>query len=357
MTMPLEDEHTRLGAVMETRGAVRTPSHYGDPVAEHLAVRQSAGVADLSHRGVWRLAGPDAERFLQGTLSNDVAALTPGQGCYALSLTGRGKIVSEVIVLRRANDFLMHAPAETREAGFASLDRFLIGDDAELTDETGRMGIIGVYGPAAREVASCLGEVLPAMADYHFVTREVRGETVLLAGASWTGEEGIEILAPACALPSIWAALLDRAGGRAVGTAALDTLRIEAGTPRGGVDFDTETLPQSAGLEHALSHTKGCYRGQEIVLRVHTKGAVKHALGGIALDAAADPPPPAGTRILTGEREAGWITSAVRSPTLGLTVALAQLQKAARAPETPVVLATSVPRSARVVALPFYRRD
>ncbi len=357
MSMPLLAEHTRLGAVMTAAGPETIPLHYGDPVAEHKAVRDRVGVADLSHRGVWRLQGPDATRFLQGTLSNDIAALEPGEGCYALSLTGRGKIISDVIVLRRKHGFLMHAPAETREAGFASLDRFLIGDDAELTDETGKIGIIGVYGPDCRETASLFEEALPQLPEFHFAERNFKDEPILLAAAFWTGEKGLELLAPASVLPALWATLTARAteaGGRPVGDAALDSLRLEAGIPRCGADFDEETLPQSAALESALSHTKGCYRGQEIVLRVHTKGEVKHVLMGLVLDEAEGPLPARGTKLLVGGEERGWVTRVVHSPTLGKIIALAYLQKPARTPGTSVRLESSPPRIATVTPLPFY---
>ena len=360
MSMPLLTEHTGLGAVMTALGPETVPLHYGDPVAEHRAVRSRLGVADLSHRGVWRLQGPDATRFLQGTLSNDVAALGPGEGCYALSLTGRGKIISDLVVLRRKEGFLMHAPAETRDAGFASLDRFLIGDDAELRDETGRIGIIGVYGPACREAVSLFDEALPELHEFHFAERNFEDEPILLAASFWTGEKGIELLAPASVLPALWAALMERAaeaGGRPVGDAALDSLRLEAGVPRGGTDFDEETLPQSAALEGALSHTKGCYRGQEIVLRVHTKGEVKHLLMGLVLDEAAGPLPARGTKLLIEGEERGWLTRFVHSPTLGKIIGLAYLQKPARTPGTSVTLASSPPRTATVAPLPFYRRS
>lgn len=359
MSIPLLTEHTALGAVMTTVGPETVPLHYGDPVAEHNAVRSRVGVADLSHRGVWHLRGPDATRFLQGTLSNDIAALGPGEGCYALSLTGRGKIISDLVVLRRKEGFLMHAPAETREAGFASLERFLIGDDAELTDETGRIGIIGVYGPACRETTSLFEEALPELPEFHFAERNFEGEPILLAAAFWTGEKGIELLAPASILPALWAALTARAaeaGGRPVGDAALDSLRLEAGIPRGGTDFDEETLPQSAALERALSHTKGCYRGQEIVLRVHTKGEVKHVLRGLVLDEAEGSLPARGTKLLIEGEERGWVTRAVHSPTLGKIIGLAYLQKPARTPGTSVRLDSSPPRTATVTSLPFYHR-
>lgn len=355
----LGSEHTRLGATMIQVGPARAPRDYGDPVAEHLAVRRAVGVADLSHRGLWRIAGPDAARFLQGILTNDILALRPGQGCYALSLTARGKIISEVIVLRRRDDFLLHAPAETREAGFASLDRYLVGDDAVLTDEGDRLGLLGLFGPAAKRVAERItGGSMPDLPDHHFIERPFAGGGILLSGASWTGERGFEIVAPATLLPPLWASLLDGAageGGRPVGDAALDTLRLEAGHPRGGVDFDEETLPQAAGLERALDHKKGCYRGQEIVLRVHTKGQLKNGLAGFLLEDGGAPLPAHGTKLRQDGREVGWITSAAASPTLGRGIALGYVHRTLGAPGTHLEVATSPPGEARVAPLPFYR--
>ncbi len=360
MRLALEKHHERLGATMRATGGEPLPVHYGDPAAENRAVRGRAGLADLSHRAVWRLEGPDAPRFLQGSLSNDIEALQPGQGCYALSLTNRGKVITDLVVFRRKLDFLMHAPTETRSAGFASLERFLVGDDATLTDLTGRMGMLGVYGPEARGiVASLWKEALPALPDHHFIERFFGGDTLLVSAAAWTGELGFEIIAPVALLPALWEDLLSRVrahGGLPVGEAALDSLRLEAGTPRSGIDFDEETIPQMAGLDHALCHTKGCYRGQEIVLRVQTKGQVKRSLIGLSLEGPADSLPGRGTKLLVAGREEGWITSAIASPTLGRPLALGYLNRQVKAPGTVVEIAASPPRQATVTPLPFYRR-
>jgi folate-binding protein YgfZ len=254
----------------------------------------------------------------------------------------------------------MHAPAETRSAGFLSLERYLVGDDAALTDLTGSVGMAGVYGPEAREiVASLWTEPLPPLPERHFTERGYGGDTALVAAAGWTGEEGFEIIASTGALPALWEDLQGRVkarGGLPVGEAALDSLRVEAGTPRGGIDFDAETIPQMAGLDHAISHTKGGYRGQEIVLRVQTKGRVKRSLIGLTLEDPAGSLPGRGTKLRVAGREAGWITSAIASPTLGRALALGYLDREAKAPGTAVELATSPPRRATVSPLPFHRR-
>jgi folate-binding protein YgfZ len=331
---------------------------FGDPVAEHHAVRSSVGVADRSRRRILAASGPDAARFLHGLLSNDIENLKPGEGCYATILTERGNVVTDVVVLRRAADFILHTPPETGEAGFALLDRFLIGDDATLADRSEALGIVGVYGPRAGETAGAvLPPDLPPLSAWHFVEREFAGATVLVAAAgAWTGEDGFEILAPREALAPLWRALVAQArarGGRPVGETALETLRVEAGTPRAGVDFDAETLPQQANLDHALSFTKGCYRGQEIVLRVRTRGHANRKLVGLHLSGPPDHLPAKGAKITRDGTESGWITSAVLSPTLGRPIAIAAARRGAEAEGTRVEVHASPPREGTVVPLPF----
>lgn len=358
MRHPLHDIHLGLGARMTRLGDAEVPLDYGDPVLEHRAVREAAGLADRSHRRVWLAAGPDAARFLQGLLSNDIEGLAPGQGCYATFLTERGMIVTDLVVLRRRDDFLLHAPPETGTKGLPLLARFLVGDDATLEDHSAGMGILGVYGPRAQEAVAAIGAPIGSIPEWHFVERAFQGETLLVAAARWTGEEGFEILAPAGLLGALWDRLLEAVrglGGRPVGDAALDMLRVEAGTPRAGVDFDEETIPQQAGLDHALSFTKGCFRGQEIVLRVRTRGHANRSLVGLELQGPAAPPP-RGTKLLHGGVEAGTITSAIFSPTLGKPIALAMLHRTATAPGTVLEVAAAPPFTAAVVPLPFTRR-
>ncbi len=359
MGLPLHDIHLKLGARMTLTGDAEIPLDYGDALLEHRAVREAAGLADRSHRRVWRAAGPDAARFLHGLLSNDIEALRPGEGCYATFLTERGMILTDLVVHRRDDDFLLHAPPETGTRGLALLARFLVGDDATLEDLSGRLGILGVYGPRAPEaVAAALGPI-PLMPDAHFVQRDFGGERLLVAAARWTGEAGLEILAGAGVLEPLWERLLEAAraaGGRAVGDTALDTLRIEAGTPRAGVDFDDETIPQQAGLDHAISFTKGCFRGQEIVLRVRTRGHANRRISGLVLSGAGTALPARGTLIRHEGAEAGTITSAIFSPTLGEPVALAMLHRTATAPGTVLEIDAASPLRATVVPLPFYKR-
>jgi folate-binding protein YgfZ len=338
-------------------GDAEIPLDYGDPVLEHRAVREAVGLSDRSHRRVWRTAGPDAARFLHGLLSNDIEGLAPGQGCYATFLTERGMILTDLVVLRRRDDFLLHAPPETGTKGLALLARFLVGDDATMEDLSGRIGILGVLGPRSAEAIAAIGAPLGSIPPWHFVERDFEGGTLLVSAARWTGEEGFDILAPVALLAALWDRLLGAVrarGGRPLGEAALETLRIEAGTPRAGRDFDEETIPQQAGLDHALSFTKGCFRGQEIVLRVRTRGHANRSLVGLTLQGPAAPP--RGTKLLHEGVEVGSVTSATLSPTLGKPIALAMVHRTATAPGTVLEVAAAPARSATVVPLPFYHR-
>jgi folate-binding protein YgfZ len=268
-------------------------------------------------------------------------------------------ILTDLVVHRRGDDFLLHAPPESGTKGLALLARFLVGDDATLEDLSGTMGILGVYGPRSAEAAAAVLGPIPPLPEAHFARKDFGGGSILVAAARWTGEEGYEILAGAGLCAPLWERLLEAVravGGRAVGEAALESLRIEAGTPRAGVDFDEETIPQQAGLDHAISFTKGCFRGQEIVLRVRTRGHANRRLSGLALSGAGTPLPARGTKVLQEGVEAGTITSAVLSPTLGKPIALAMLHRTATAPGTVLEIDVTPPLRATVVSLPFYRR-
>jgi folate-binding protein YgfZ len=330
-----------LRAAQEARGAVfgevagrPVPRHYGDAAAEYRAVREAAGVADRSgDRARIRLWGRDPAKMVHGLVTNDVLAAPAGQGVLAAMLTPKGRTIAELRVFRRAGgdgpevllDLAREALAGTRE----HLKKFVPPMFARWADVSDETGCLGVYGPAARATAArALGADLPALEEDAFVELPFGGGTVLVAGTRVAGgEEGYELFAPAAALPALWEALLAAPGVRPVGFAALETLRIEAGRPRYGAELAEDVIPteayESTGLMgRAVSFGKGCYTGQEVIVRIAHRGHVNRHLRGLLLGGA--PTPAARTPLfhpVTG-KETGLVTSAAFSPRLGQTVAL-----------------------------------
>ncbi len=286
-------------------------------------MRAGAGLFRLEGRGLIRVTGGDRERWLNGMLSNDVAALAPGpeaSGCYAAQLTRTGRIVADYHVLLRPDSFWLETLRTRVAPALESLDRFLIADDVVLADESGSWDRLGVEGPAAPAVlaAACEGG-LPELAPESGVDARIGGVEGVVAAFGWSGEPARQVFVPAGSGAEVAAALAE--AGRAT-TAdwveadpeTLEILRIEAGIPLLGAELDEDVLPDEAHLDHAVSTTKGCYTGQEVVARMRSQGRPGHLLVALAFDA--EPAAP-GTHLTQGDRRVGEVTSSCLSPRRG----------------------------------------
>jgi folate-binding protein YgfZ len=343
---PLHDLHRRLGGVFRDEDGWEVVAHFGDPRAEALAVRRSAGVADLTHRGWLRLTGADRGRFLQAMTTNDVLACGPGQGTYGAVLNDRGRVVSDLVAFVAEDAIYLDVEAPARLSLPPLFDRFIVMDDVTVVDATEGRALLAVHGPGAREVVSQAVETaLSALSPYEH--RQIG--PFLVTRRDRIGDPGYEIHAPPPEAPHLFDRLR-AAGAIPVGSDALEMLRIEAGVPRAFVDMDESTLLLEAGLEQAISRSKGCYLGQEVIVRALDRGGIKRRLCGLSLEG--DLPPPRGVKVMLGEQEVGRVTSASWAPSLGHPVAIALLQKVAWGPGTSV-LVESVP--ALVQELPFIR--
>ncbi|MBI4363132.1 MAG: aminomethyl transferase family protein [Euryarchaeota archaeon] len=353
--LSLHDRHRARGAVFADIAGWQVPRHYGSPAEEHRAVRHGVGMADLSHRGRFRVSGADRVKFLQGLLTNDLHALTPQHGLYAALLTGKGKMVADMTLLQEGEAILGDTEPGYAPRLLQGLERYKLMSKVSLDDLSGSLGSLLLSGPRARPLLEkTLGQSMPLEA---MGTGEARWEDVSLrvVRTHRTGGEDYELWTEAPALGPLWDGLLqagDQFGVRPIGADALESLRVEAGIPRFGADMDEETFPQEAGIEsRAVSTTKGCYTGQETMARLQTRGHVNRHLAGLRLEG--DSPPVPGTPLHAGGAPAGTITSSARSPTLG-PIALAMLRAEHEAPGTPLTLGPpGTARAARVVALPF----
>ncbi len=361
-----------LRALLEERGAVfqevagrEVVRRYGDVAAEYRAVRRGAGVAVREDRARVRLWGKDPVRMVQGLVTNDLAGAPEGRAVYAAMLTPKGRTVAELRALRLqrpgGTEVLLDVPREALAGTTDHLRKFVPPMFAKWGDASDEVGCVGVYGPGARDaVERALGAEIPALEEDAFREVEAEGEPVVVLGTRDVGgEEGFDLLAPMDLLPRLWTALTG-AGAVPVGHAALETLRVEAGRPRYGAELTEEVIPTEAfeatGLiPRAISFTKGCYTGQEVIIRIAHRGHVNRHLRGLRLGDS--PAPPCGTPLHHPEtgRTVGITGTAAASPLLAETIALAFVRRELEPGATVRVGATDGP-AALVTALPFERK-
>ena len=353
---PLNEAHVRAGATMEERDGWLVPVSYGDISSEYTAVREGgAGLIDLSSRGRIEIGGTEAVLFLNGLITNDVKTLAENSWMAAAFPNVQGRILATARVLHRDNTFLFDTETLTREQIIKTLGRFTMAGDFRLTDVTNDTALISVQGASAREIVrAVLGETAASVERNRIVNTNWKDEEISIIRATHTAEDGFDIFIGASAAPSLWDAL-SGAGATPFGFDALEILRIEAGVPRYGIDIDETKVVLETGLDDAVSFTKGCYIGQEIIARIHFRGHVAKRVAGLVLDSEGEVRP--GDKVRTPEgKEIGWITSTVQSPRLNRRIALGYVKYDYLQPGTPVrVVSDEVEREARVAELPFVR--
>ena len=303
--------------------------NYGDPAAEYDAARNAAVAAERNDRSIVRVHGRDPVKMIQGLISNDIANASPGRAVYAAVLTPKGKMVADVRVLRHGSDLLLETDAAAADGLMQHLRKFVPPLFARFEDANAAWGELGVYGPNARAVVTrALDIALPdEPAEDDLRMGAVAGAPVIAIATSYFGVRGFDLLVSATALEEAWHAVV-AAGARPAGHATLDVLRIEAGSPRWGAELTDSTIPLEAGLrERAISETKGCYTGQEVIIRILHRGHVNWVLRHILLgDATAPAPATALVRAEDG-RNVGRITSAAWSPHFAQAVALGYVRR------------------------------
>ncbi|HJX32874.1 MAG TPA: glycine cleavage T C-terminal barrel domain-containing protein [Solirubrobacterales bacterium] len=307
--------------------------------AQYRQLREECGLLDRSGRGKLRVTGADAAEYLQGQVTNDVEALEPGEGQYAVLLDRKGHMQADMRILRRpaAQELWIDTEPEGLEATRKHLQTYKIGREVEVTDVTAERAILSLIGPRSVEIAGT-----PPLPEYACEETSVAGVDCLAVGT----RNGIDLIAAAEDSDRLRETLLG-AGAVEVGPEAIEILRIEAGVPRFGAEMGTETMPAEAGIvEDAVSFTKGCYIGQETVARLHYKGKPNRLLRGLRLSAPAAP----GAVLRIGEKEVGALGSACVSPALG-AIGLAIVRREAEPGDELAVGEDGV--TARVVDLPF----
>jgi aminomethyltransferase len=356
VTLPLADEHRRLQARWMTVDGREIPDHYGDPLAEHLAVRERAGAADLSERGLLRVTGPDRAKYLHSILTNDILALAPGQGCYAALLDVKGHLQADMRLFALEDALLIDLDPALTATTVPALKRYIVIYKVTLEEITAQLLHLALWGPRSGDwLTAMFGRSLPPMPDYHHVTWEWRKTPIEVIRLSETGEAGAHLFVPSAIGAPFWHALMEAGrpiGAVPVGARAVESLRIEAGVPRFGAELDSTRFPAEAGIEQAISYTKGCYLGQETTMRIKTQGSVNRKLVGLLIEGAVLPAP--GSPLFAEGQKVGTITSAIESPTLKRRIALGYAQKGFFTDGTALILADE--SRATVTPLPFYHR-
>jgi len=307
--------------------------------AEYRAVTEACGLLDRSERGKLALTGAEAKSFLQGQVSNDVEALSPGTGCYAAFLTPKGKMLGDIRILDAGDEILLDTERVALQELFNMVRRFSVGYSVELHKRTLERGLQSLIGPEAESVAQP-GEL--GAAEHSHAIVEIDG----IAARAIRTDLGIDLLCNAENTETLTAALRAR-GAEPVSDTVADCVRVEHGRPRYGVDLDDSVIPQEADLnDRAVSFTKGCYVGQETVARLFYRGKPNRQLRGLKLSA----PVESGAEITFGDRVVGRLGSVAESPALG-SIALALVRREAP-PGSDVVVGTDQV-DAVVVELPF----
>jgi tRNA-modifying protein YgfZ len=324
-----------------------------DNSSGYAALRNGAALVE---RPVARLLvrGADRRDYLQGLLTNDIAALRPGTGCYAAMLTAQGRMIADMRVLELGDAILLDVPRAIGTTVKDHLERFVFSEDVQVEDVTDTRAEIGLYGPRAFDVLAAAGVEGGVPAGLYMVmSARIAGSDALIVRADDIGIPGAAVIVDAAAGGAVRAALI-AAGAIQAGEAAVEAVRIESGRPRFGADMDTDTIPLEAGLEdRAISRSKGCYVGQEVIVRVQDRGhgRVARRLVGLTFDASAAVPA-RDAAIRAGEREIGRVTSAAWSPSLARPVALGYVHRDFVEPGTPVLVGGD---PAAVSALPIVR--
>jgi folate-binding protein YgfZ len=297
--------------------------HYGHIAGEYASLRASAMLIDRSARGRVRIAGDKAPELVTGLVTNDVVALQPGHGQYAAALNPKGKIVADIRIFRFDDHLLIDAPPRAQAGWLALVRKYINPRLAPYHDESAVTRDIGVFGLQSRRVVSEItgltGESLAALAPYAHTRALLDADTaVVVARVPDLELEGYELFVPQTAFAMLWQRAL-AAGAVPCGLLAWEIARVEAGRPEWGLDIDESTIPQEANFDelHAISYTKGCYVGQEVVARVHFRGHVNRHLRGLAYG-------PAGGALTSGARlidaagrDVGDVRSAAISPRIG----------------------------------------
>lgn len=308
---------------------LHTPRDYGDVRGEYDAIRGGVAVIDLS-AGKLEINGKNAVQFINGLVTNEVKTLKAGEGVLTAFLNTQGKVVAICRIYKVGERLFIEMESERRETIFKNLSRFVLAGEFFINDASEQYALISLQGPRAVDLISeSTGQMIKAEPEFLIYESEINRRNILVASHSRCGGAGFDLFIPAEYVSAVKQELLNRGvlfGARQVGGEALEVARIEAGIPREGVDVTENNILLEAGYEKAVSYTKGCYLGQEIIARIHWRGQPARQLRGLFIDA--DELPLPGVELYAEDgKKVGEITSAARSFALGQVIALGYVHR------------------------------
>jgi folate-binding protein YgfZ len=349
----LHDVERADGASFQTYCGWEVAAHFGDPRAEYQALRHEACALDVCFLGKLRATGRDRVRYLHNMLSNDIKSLQTGAGCHAALLTRQGRMESDLWVYAFADELWLECPPCATEQVVETLNRHIVSDVVKLDAMNETLGILSLQGPKAGEIMERVSGIsLSSLEPLQHRTVEGKADKWVVVRRDRTGFGGYDLWLPRADVSDVWRRWSETERVQPAGLWALDWARTEAGIPWYGTDMDDKTLPMEMGLDTAISLSKGCYRGQEIVARVTHRGRLDRRLAGIMIECGE--PPSRGTEVRSQGARIGEVTSAVHSPRLGKPLALAVLKTDFLQPGTLVDVAYGEShRPGTVIALPL----
>ena len=328
---------------------IRVPASYGDPRAEASVIRGGCALWDGSAAGRLEMLGDDRHRFLNGLITADVLEIAPGESCYGLFTSVKGRVLADVSVLVHGDRLWLRLPPDRAAELREHMEQYVITDRVEIRSLAGMAPLVLLGPQAEARLASWRdgGASLPVQPGRHCKI-SMFGTEVCVLREERLGVAGFSLWVSASILADFAAGLLESPEAPVpVGLAAVDSVRVEAGIPRFGLDFGEETFPQEGGVDDAVSYEKGCFLGQEVVARIHFRGGVHRTLRGLRFGAES---PAADEVLVLDSRQVGRITSRGRAAS-GESIALALVANEVAAPGTE--LETAGGRVGRVVELPF----
>ncbi len=337
----LNQVHRDLGARMVEFGGWDMPVQYAGVIAEHLAVREAAGLFDVSHMGEIEVAGPDAQAFLQFVTTNDVAALVDGQVQYTAMCYPSGGVVDDLTLYRfSAERFLLCVNAANTEKDFSWLENqreLFAGKSLKISNLSSEYAQLALQGPAADRILARLTEIdLAEIAYYHFVEGQVSGIDTLISRTGYTGEAGFELYCPTEKAVALWQQLMAVGSAEGLvpaGLGARDTLRLEKAYALYGHEITAEILPLEARLGWITKLKKGDFVGSDSLLKAKEAGLQRKLIG---LQLSENGVPREGYPVLSEGREVGYVTSGTMSPSLKKGIALALVEAAVADGEQPL---------------------
>jgi aminomethyltransferase len=354
---PLHRVHERLGAKLVPFAGFEMPVQYPTGItAEHRAVRERAGLFDVSHMGEFIVRGPDAVAFVNHVTTNDLAALAPGQIQYSAILNERGTFEDDCLVYRFPDHVMVVVNASNAAKDLAHVTRYKAPFDCSLEDVSDRVALLALQGPEAARVLEALTAVeLAALKYYHFAVGAVAGvPDVIVSRTGYTGEDGFELYFDAAHAETLWDALTADPAVLPAGLGSRDSLRLEMGMALYGNDIDDTVTPYEAGLGWIVKLQKGDFVGRDALVSQKERGVERRLVGFTTGERSF---PRQGYPVYHGGAPSAAVRSGTMSPTLGTPIGTCYLPVAAAVEGTEFEIEIRGKRvPARVVKTPFYKR-